>query len=262
MNLFLQFFKYKKLNIFQSIMSLIIYSILQVFRKKMSFNSKAFEENLTMIYDLVSGRYEQAVVTGSAAIVWLVLHHPDLAQNAQEHFVSLGYDNKTGPNDVDIISVQNTDIYERKIGPFESIQGPIGSKTFSYGDKSFDIIKTGSCAYIDLDGINIIHPASLITHYEENYRESDELKLTFLLENEHLFGRPVNSFSAKQKQSRANNQMMGCDFASRLNFSDDEESESVSNGTNRQLMFEFDEDINLDVVKSTISASSINRKLF
>jgi hypothetical protein len=218
----------------------------------MSFNSQAFEEKLTSAYSLVSGHYDQAVVTGSAAIVWLVLHHPDLAPSAQQHLESLGYDCETGPNDVDIISVQNTDIHEKRIGDFVSVQGPTSSKTFSSGHESFDIIKSGSCSYIELNGVNIIHPNNLIAHYEENYRESDELKLSFLLENEHLFGMPVKSFSAKAKQRRASQSID--DSCSQLDFSRPGAFRSPSKdcGCNRQLSFAVDDE----------AQESVSRRLF
>ena len=161
----------------------------------MSFDRIAFTEELTRVFNLVNSRFDKVVVTGSAALVFLIQNHPLFSDRAQEHLKSIGYSDKSQPNDIDIIIVQNTDFTETKIGDYVSEQSICGSKTFAADKKStynqqinFDLIKMPKCKYIDLNGINIIHPMMLLAHYRENYRDTDLCKLRFLQNYEDYFG--------------------------------------------------------------------------
>jgi len=172
----------------------------------MSFNTERFNTNLIRVFDLVSSRFDEVVITGSSAIVFFILHHPSFSADANEILEYLGYDAYNGPNDIDLISISNTDIHISKIGEFVSEQSICGSKTFVssvYENRRFDIIKMPKCKYIELNGINIIHPSALIAHYRNNYRDIDERKLAFLIENEHIFDEiDYEIFDVKHKQRR------------------------------------------------------------
>ena len=158
----------------------------------MSFDHIAFTKELTRVFNLVSSRFDKVVVTGSAALVFLIQHHKLFSDRAQEHLKSIGYsvysesdcqNISTQPNDIDMIIVQNTDFTETKIGNYFSEQSICGSKTFVSADKcqiNFDLIKMPRCKYIKLKGINIIHPMLLLDNYRENYRDNDAHKLKFL----------------------------------------------------------------------------------
>jgi hypothetical protein len=176
----------------------------------MSCDLIAFTEKLTRVFNLVNSRFDKVVVTGSAALVFLIQHHPLFSDRAQEHLESIGYSDKSQPNDIDMIIVQNTDFTETKIGDHVSEQSICGSKTFVSDNKStyypqinFDLIKMPKCKYIELNGINIIHPMMLLAHYRENYRDTDLYKLRFLQNYEDCFG-SIDSeiFEIKKRQSR------------------------------------------------------------
>lgn len=178
----------------------------------MSFDLIAFTEELTRVFNLVSSRFDKVVVTGSAALVFLIQHHPLFSDRVQEHLDSIGYSSysdKSKPNDIDMIIVQNTDFTETKIGDYVSEQSICVSKTFVFHNKStdkcqinFDLIKMSKCKYIELNGINIIHPMMLLTHYRENYRDTDLYKLRFLQNYEDCF-ESIDSeiFKIKKRQS-------------------------------------------------------------
>ena len=153
-----------------------------------TFDQCTFKANLTRVFNLVGCKFDNVVLTGSSAIVFLILHHPCFSDRSSELLAYLGYDANNGPADYDFIVVQNTDFHSSAIGEFVSEQGICGSKTFVAPDGvAFDIIKVSRCKYIVLDGINIIHPSQLKANYTSNLRESDTQKLRFLSEYEHLF---------------------------------------------------------------------------
>lgn len=168
-----------------------------------TFDLNTFLANMARVYYLVGNHFDNSVLTGSSALVYLILRHPCFSDRSSELLANLGYDANNGPADYDFNVVQNTDFHSSAIGDFVSEQGICGSKTFVASDGvAFDIIKVPRCKYIVLDGINIIHPSQLKANYTSNYRESDKQKLQLLSENEHLFaGIDSEVFDVKPRRS-------------------------------------------------------------
>lgn len=135
-----------------------------------------FNENLREIYDMVSARFDHIVITGSSALLFILFNNnidvpPELIF----------------PNDIDFLVVQNTDITIRKIDTFVSEQDIASSKTFSDGVQSFDIIKCKKVKYINIDGVDVIDPLTLLKEYKSDNRDKDQDKIKILEKYREIF---------------------------------------------------------------------------
>lgn len=135
-----------------------------------------FNENLKQIYDMVSARFDHIVLTGSSALLFILFNN-NIDVPSELIF----------PNDIDFLVVQNTDITIRKINTFVSEQDIASSKTFSDGIQSFDIIKCRKAKYINIDGIDIIDPLTLLKEYKSDNRDKDQDKIKILEKYKEMF---------------------------------------------------------------------------
>jgi hypothetical protein len=146
---------------------------------------KSFVLKLQQIYKLLTNHYGgNIIITGSSAILMIILHHPLFRNNIEEYLNSLGYYKKGIPNDINFFCVKKEEIIEKSLGKYIADQEYIcKSKKFRYYENdniSFDIKIIPGCNYFVLDDMKIISPDYLRREYIEYYRDSDKPKLNFL----------------------------------------------------------------------------------
>ncbi len=140
-------------------------------------------------YNLTNEYFQNIVLTGSSALVYLVCNHPFFSNDIEQYLKELGYSETIRPKDVDILTIQRTDIVQTKIGLYHSSIDPRSHKTYIHnnGSQFVDIMTCRITTYILVNNLKIIIPSKLLSWYEDEMRTNDVLKIKFLEQYNKLF---------------------------------------------------------------------------